>query len=333
MNQNGIIGHGKELKYLSSLNKDDGMPHSVLFTGQDGIGKRLIAERFLSSFLCKGVNPPCGECNVCRQVAAGTYPDLIILEKDEKGKIPVGNREKLMPGSVRWLIEKLCMSPGSGSYSVIIDGLDTISDAGQNALLKTIEEPYSRAYIFLIAESRSGILPTILSRCIEIPFQPLSTDDLYKIIQLKGKVTPDTGLFIAISGGSAGVALKLHEDNVFSEIKNICSAISGFVSKCNNEMFKYSDIKAVPDHEFLLTLLINIYSFMFRQGFSGGISLIPEDIVVNRDDALRIVRILLALKKGLGNNLNVKNILKGFMYSFNEVDSSGFPEPDFSWLI
>jgi len=207
MNQNGIIGHGRELKNLSALKSAEGMPHSVLLTGQRGIGKRLIAERFLSSFLCKGGNPPCGECNICRQISAGTYPDLIILERDDKGKIPVGSKDKLMPGSVRWLIDRLSRAASTGNYTVIIDGVDTISEAGQNALLKTIEEPYSKAYIFLIAESRTGILPTIISRCIEIPFQPLRDDDLRQIIKMQGITSPETDFYIAISAGSADIAL------------------------------------------------------------------------------------------------------------------------------
>ncbi len=333
MNLNGIIGHDRELKHLLSLKNGGGMPHSILFTGLRGVGKRLVAERFLSSFICRGDNSPCGECNLCRQVSAGTFPDLIILERDEKGKIPVGNKDKLMPGSVRWLIDRLCRASSTGNYSVIIDGVDTISEAGQNALLKTIEEPYSKSYIFLIAESRTGILPTILSRCIEIPFQPLKKDELLNIIQIQGKTSRETELYIAVSGGSADVALKLHEENIFNEIKVLCGAISGFVRNGNNEMFKYTDIKAVPDTDFLLIVLINIYSYMVRYGIDSNVELIPEDIVVSHEDAVKIVRILLALKKGLGNNLNVKNILKGFMYSFKEIDSSGFPDADFSWLV
>ena len=332
MNFNGIIGHDRELKNLLSLKSGEGIPHSILFTGQRGIGKRLIAEKFLSSFLCKEKESPCGKCNICRQISAGTFPDLIILERDEKGKIPVGSKDKLMPGSVRWLIDRLCRASSTGNYSVIIDGVDTISETGQNALLKTIEEPYSKASIVLIAESRTGILPTIISRCVEIPFQPLKDHQLMNILKNHGSIVPDSELFTAISGGSADIALKLHEEGVFIEIMNICSSISGFICNSNNDMFRYTDIKAVPDSEFLLTVLINIYSFIIRHGLTGDVKLIPDDLVVDHEDAVKIVRILLALKKGLGNNLNVKNILKGFMYSYQDLDSSGFPDADFSWL-
>lgn len=332
MNHSEITGHQRELKYLTSLKEAGVLPHAVLFTGQRGIGKRLIAERFLSSFFCKAELSPCGTCSICRQIAAGTYPDFIILEKDDKGKIPVGGRDRSMPGSVRWLIEKLAKTSTAGNYCVIIDGLDSISEAGQNALLKTIEEPYSKVYIILIAESRTGVLPTIISRCTEIPFQPLKTDDIVNIIKLKGQMRPESGFYINISGGSAYTALKLHEENVYNEIKNFCRSISDFVKKGNEGIFKYTEIKVVTDNNLILTVLINIYSYMVRMSFYKQIYNLPEDIIIDRDNAVKVIRILLALKKGLKNNLNVKNITKGFMYSMREMDFSGFPEADFSWL-
>jgi hypothetical protein len=332
MNFSGITGHNRELKYLLSLKEGGKLPHAFLFTGQRGIGKRLIAERFLSSFFCKESESPCGICNTCKQISAGTFPDFIILEKDDKGKIPVGSRDRLLPGSVRWLIEKLSKAPVSGNYCVIIDGLDGISEAGQNALLKTIEEPYSRAYIILIAESRTGVLPTIISRCTEITFQPLKTDYVMQIVREKINISSDTRFFTEISGGSVDVALKLHEENTFYEIKKFCQSISGYITIGNTGLFRYTDMKNFSDNDFLLTVLINYYSYMLRVSFYDGKKNFPEEVVLNRDDAMKVIRILLALKKGLKNNLNIKNIIKGFMYSMKEMDTSGFPEPDFSWL-
>ncbi|MCL1864351.1 MAG: hypothetical protein FWF73_00890 [Spirochaetes bacterium] len=332
LNFYGIIGHQRELKSLQLLNDETNIPHSILFTGQRGIGKRLIVERLIGSFICKDSTPPCGTCSLCKQIAARSFPDLIILERDDKGKIPVGTRDKLMPGTVRWLIERLSLAPSTDNYSVIIDGVDTISEVGQNALLKTIEEPYSKTNIFLISDSRAGILPTIISRCIEIPFQPLKNDDLLNILKIKESLTDKSEFLISISGGSAEIALKLHDDNIFNEISNLCSVISKFVKRESEEMLKYPEIKYISDNEFLLIVLINIYSFMVREDIKKNIKTIPEEIRLNSKDAAQVVRILLAIKMGLKNNLNVKNILKGFMYSFKRVGSHGFIEPDFSWL-
>lgn len=332
MNTSGITGHQRELKYLSSMKYMGVLPHAVLFTGQRGIGKRLIAESFLSSFFCREDNTPCGTCVTCRQIAAGTFPDFIVLERDDKGRIPVGTKDRLMPGTVRWLIERLSKASTTGNYCVIIDGVDAISEAGQNALLKTIEEPYSKAYIILISESRTGVLPTIISRCTEIAFQPLKNSEVLNIIRSKGQMLPETEFYIDISGGSAYTALKLHEENVFNEIVKFCRSVSDFAKKSNGGIYQYIDMKAGSDYDFILTVLINIYSYIVRMSFNNRKYDLHEEIILKRDDAIKVIRILLALKRGLKNNLNVKNIMKGFMYSMDKMDSSGFPEADFSWL-
>ena len=332
LNFYGIIGHQREIDSLLRLSGEANIPHAILFTGQRGIGKRLIAERFIGSFICKDSTPPCGVCSLCKQMAARSFPDFIVLERNEKGKISVGNREKLMPGTVRWLIERLSLAPSTDGYSVIIDGVDTISEAGQNALLKTIEEPYSKTNFFLISDSRTGILPTIISRCIEIPFQPLQDDEILSILKIKEAITDRSEFLVSISGGSAEIAVKLHDDNIYNEINNLCGVISKFIRGDNNEILKYPDIEFISDNEFLLIVLINIYSLMVREDIKNDIRTIPGNIRLGGDDAVRVVRILLAIKTGLRNNLNVKNILKGFMYSLQRIDSHGFIEPDFSWL-
>jgi DNA polymerase-3 subunit delta' len=331
LNVYGIIGHQRELKNLQLLNGQANIPHSILFTGQRGIGKRLIAERFLSSFICKDSMPPCGVCSLCKQIAARVFPDLIVLERNDKGRIPVGTKEKLMPGTVRWLIERLSLAPSTAGYSVIIDGVDTISEVGQNALLKTIEEPYSKTNFFLISDSRTGILPTIISRCIEIPFQPLKNDDILSILKTKECMSDKSEFLVSICGGSAEIAIKLHDDSIFNEINNLCKSLSKFVKGDSEEILKYPDIE-LSDNEFLLVVLINIYSLMAREDIKNETRTVPKDIRLNSEDALRVVRILLAIKMGLRNNLNVKNILKGFMYSLKRLDSHGFIEPDFSWI-
>ena len=176
------------------------------------------------------------------------------------------------------------------------------------------------------------MLPTIISRCTEVSFQPLNTVDVMNIVREKGEIVQESGFYADISGGSADVALKLHEKKLFNEIINFCESISVFIKNSNVEIFRFTDTTKVPDNEFFITVLINIYSYMVRMSFSDDRKKLPEEIVLNRDDAMKVIRILLALKKGLKNNLNIKNIMKGFMYSMKEMDASGFPEPDFSWL-
>ncbi len=320
INLTGIKGHSRQLNYISKLAENDSYPHAFLFSGPAGIGKRLIAERFLGSVFCRNESSPCFECDICRQIKSGSFPDYLALLKDEKGKIPVGDREKAAEGSVRWLIDKLGRSSISGKYGIIIDGVDTISETGQNALLKTIEEPPSGTIFVLIAESSSLILPTIVSRCLEITFNPLPEEDVQDIIE---SLFPDSGqgrITAALSGGSVENALYIHRDGVLEEVFELCRSITGFV-KGNNRYFNVSNSINEKGNEILLTVLINIFSYMLKEAYMPGINILPGDIYIDSEDDLRdVIKILLKVKKGLNNNLNVKNSLKGMLYHFSGIN-------------
>lgn len=331
MNFHNIRGHQNQLKYLSHLKNGGNIPHALLFTGQHGIGKRLIAETFAASIFCNEKDSPCGKCSSCIQMNAGSYPDFLKLERDEKGKIPVGSSDRSQPGTVRWMIDRLTRSSVRGRYVVIVDGVETISDTGQNALLKTVEEPGSGSHIILIAESKSGILPTIVSRCVEINFNPLQVSDIYEIVREKFPVMENQKSILSICGGSAEVALNLYDDKVFDSIVSICRDIKSLL-RGTGSGGKNIDIQTGGAGSLFITVLINLYSMMIREHITGVNSSLPEDIILDINEAEKLVKILLAIKKGLKNNLNVNNFLKGMIYSASGIKSYGFPEPDFSWL-
>jgi len=331
MNIQGIKGHQNQLNYLSHLKTGGAIPHALLFTGQHGTGKRLIAERFAASVLCREEDSPCFKCAACMQMKAGSYPDYIILERDEKGKIPVGSSDRSQPGSVRWMIERLTRSSINGKYFVVVDGVETISEAGQNALLKTIEEPGADSHIILIAESKSGILPTIVSRCIEINFNPLSVSQINEIMRERFSDGGNSDIIASICGGSVDTALRLNDEKVFNSIMSLCKEISSQIKGGSGEL-KFQDFASGEDNIFILNVLINIYSFMLKEHIKGSGFSIPEYLLIDADDAEKVVKILLAIKKGLKNNLNVKVFLKGMLSSISELKRTGFPEPDFSWL-
>lgn len=331
MNFSGIKGHEKQRAFLNRLARSETIPHAILLSGQSGIGKRMIAERFIKSLYCTGLQKPCLECSVCRQIAAGSFPDYLVLERDEKGKIPVGMRDKPAEGTVRWLIDKMTRVPVTGRSAVLIDGVNTISDAGQNALLKTIEEPYSEAVIVMIAEGRSGILPTILSRCMDISFNPLPDSDVASILVSSGSRESSAGLIAAMSGGSMDCAIRLQDEKVMMGVMDFAvSLISAVMSESANRLYA-SDAAGVED-DFLLTVLINLFGYTLRERAGIRTIILPEKLTVSLEDAGKILKILLAIRKGQNNNLNIRNMLKGMLYSYREIDASLTVSPDFSWL-
>lgn len=328
LNIDGIKGHTRQLRYLSTLVKNRQYPQAILFSGPGGTGKKIIAERFLGSIFCSSSHSPCLVCELCRQFKAGSYPDYYKLLRDDKGKIAVGEREKSSPGTVRWLIDKMSRSSISGSYGIIIDGVDTISEVGQNALLKTIEEPPQGASIVLIAESSSLILPTIVSRCLEIKFNTLSKSDIMEILESVSPGFTDNSLIAALSGGSMSTALYMQGDGVLEIVFNFCRIIKDYFEDDSGYLNIPNSIND-SDNEILLTLIINVFSYMYKELCCSHERLLPPDIYLEDEMRVRqIIKILLAVRKGLKNNLNIKNSLKGMIYSFKKGETTGLHGED-----
>src|SRR5208337_5161192 len=133
MNTTGIIGHTRQLDILNLLFWNETIPHTMLFTGMTGIGKKLVARRFLTALFCAAEEPPCMKCPACLQAAGKTLPDIIELTPDDKETIPIGDTDRSEEGSVRWLIDRLSKKSLSGKFGVLIDRAESISIPGQNA--------------------------------------------------------------------------------------------------------------------------------------------------------------------------------------------------------
>ncbi len=329
MNTTGIIGHTRQLDILSMLVWNNTVPHTMLFTGIPGIGKKIIARRVLAALFCPAEGPPCMQCPVCLRVEGKTLPDLIELSPDEKGTIPIGGAERREEGSVRWLIDRLSKKSMSGKYGVLIDGAESISVAGQNALLKTIEEPQEGAHIIIIASNKSSILPTIISRCMQLSFNPLGRDEV-KLLLARAQVSADPGLIAELSGGSMETALVLSQEGVLEHVADICRAITRHLSSGEVLALDFSAIQKKMSMDVLISVLINAY----RNVLSSSVMNAPlhpylaDMRIPHTQKLVKLIKILLALKKGLANNLNVRNALKGLLYSLDRYDGFGLPTLD-----
>ena len=328
MNFDGINGHRHQLALLSRMLERGMVPQAMLFTGMSGVGKALIARHFFAAMFCTGESKPCMACRNCMQVRKKTFPDLIEIYPDEKGRIPLGNPEKKEPGSIRWLIERLSRKPLHQSMGVIIDGADTISTEGQNALLKSIEEPQENTHIIMTASNRSRVLPTILSRCTAIPFNPLSIEDVRESIKgsCPPEMDPDTAAEIA--GGSMEIAGIVVNPEIMGRVIDLAARISDYF---NTGSFLVADpgpiVKEIGADR-LAAVLINIYRLLLFESMGKATrAKLPERIRMNDQvKARKFIKILLALKKGLSNNLNVKISLKGMLYYIDRMDENSAPE-------
>ena len=145
--------------------------HAYLFTGTRGTGKTTVAKILARTVNCENPTPdgPCGECRICRAIAAGA--SMNVIEIDAASNNGVDN--------IREIVEEVSYSPAEGKYKVyIIDEVHMLSIGAFNALLKTLEEPPSYV-IFILATTEVHKLPiTILSRCQRYDFKRISIDTI-----------------------------------------------------------------------------------------------------------------------------------------------------------
>lgn len=156
---------------LKNQIKAERIGHAYLFCGTRGTGKTTIAKIFAKAVNCE--NPmdgsPCGECAVCKAIAAGA--SMNVIEIDAASNNGVDN--------IREIVDEVSYSPAEGKYKVyIIDEVHMLSIGAFNALLKTLEEPPSYV-IFILATTEVHKIPiTILSRCQRYDFKRITIETI-----------------------------------------------------------------------------------------------------------------------------------------------------------
>ncbi|MGD9762716.1 MAG: DNA polymerase III subunit delta' [Candidatus Binatia bacterium] len=204
-----IYGHEDVWARLNALLAADRLPHALLFLGAPGIGKSLVAQRLAARLACTDAAPPCGACAGCRQLLAGSHPDVLAISAPERGRRETRKKE-IGIEQARALKRFVQLQAVSAARKIaIVDDADRLSIAAQNALLKTLEEPPGHAAIVLITATPGALLPTVRSRCQRIAFRPLSDDDVVAALTTAAGVSPDEARQLASDArGSPGQALE-----------------------------------------------------------------------------------------------------------------------------
>jgi len=164
-----VLGQDAVVRTLRNAIKGDRLAHAYLFVGPRGVGKTSTARIFAKALNCvKGpTENPCGECDPCREIAAGNSLDVLEIDGASNNGVE----------QIRDLRENVRFLPTRGQYRIyLIDEVHMLSTAAFNALLKTLEEPPAHVK-FLFATTEAHKLPaTIISRCQRFDLQPIRDD-------------------------------------------------------------------------------------------------------------------------------------------------------------
>ncbi len=193
------------------------LPHSLLLIGQKGLGKFDLAMQFAASLLCEQQQPDgqaCGKCLPCNWYAQGNHPDFRLLQPDALSEEADLEDTKKKPSQqitidqVRGLDEFLNVGTHRGGLRiVVVNPTEAMNRNTANALLKTLEEPGPSTLFLLVSSEPMRLLPTIRSRCQVVPVPLPVTKQAEKVLADEG--VPDAGRWLALAGGSPGLALEL----------------------------------------------------------------------------------------------------------------------------
>ncbi len=222
-----------EQAFLQAL-QSGRMPHAWLIAGRGGIGKATLAFRFARFLLAgggAGLNSlaVADDNMVFRRIASGGHADLLTVERqfdEEKSR----QRKEIAVDDVRRIAPFLRLTAAEGGWRVVVlDGADAMNRAGQNAVLKILEEPPKGALLLLVTERPSALLPTIRSRCRLLTLPSLQDPVVERLI---AQYRPEMDIaararLAGLAAGSIGRALDIAEHDgleLLTQFLNIAGA-------------------------------------------------------------------------------------------------------------
>ncbi len=205
--------------------------HSLLICGPAGLGKRAVAEALAHYVLCLDRQPqgqPCGRCRSCHLVGLraqrdpvelrpdgslahlhghSAHPDLILVGYEWRMKpSPPKPRTEIVIDQIRRLSERFEISAEFSSRIAIIEPADAVNYHAWNAVLKTLEEPQTNRYLWIVASNPARLPATIRSRCQRLEFKLPLFDEALAWLAARGYSPAEAREALQAARGHPGLA-------------------------------------------------------------------------------------------------------------------------------
>jgi DNA polymerase III subunit delta' len=214
-----LTGNERVKELLRRMLAAGRLPGALLFTGEEGIGKKLFALEIAKALNCRSPQGAegCGECPSCVRISKFNYPQssesddwkgIIWTDHPDVGMV-VAPKRLLLVDQMRQIEREANFRPYEGKARVfLVDDADKLNDSSANALLKVLEEPPHTSHIVLITSRPAMLLPTVLSRCQMIRFAPLAAEEIETYLKQTEKAgAAEARLRARVARGSLGRAV------------------------------------------------------------------------------------------------------------------------------
>lgn len=268
------IFHEKLLESLIANVRRGNPPHAYIFEGESGVGRFEAARLFAAALVCTVENQPCGICHACIGQKAGTNPDVVIVEPEEKRKTIGADR-------IRDLISDAYLKPFESARKVyIFKDAKIITEQAQNAFLKLLEEPPEYAVFIILAENADTLLQTVRSRCIKVRFAPVSTEKMTAYIKKIAPQCDNPDFVIRYAHGIPGEAERILGDADFDITRKASIAQLGLLFDAKPiSAYKIADF--IDENKDNADLILSFWREAVRDILL--ISSHSEDIITNCD--------------------------------------------------
>lgn len=215
-----IAGQPQVREFLRTSVKSGRVSQSYLFCGPIGAGKLQAAFALAKALLCE--NGGDDTCDICARISRKKHPDVHFYQ-------PESANGQYLVEQVRDVVADVMLAPIQADKKIyILDRADRMTDSAANAFLKTLEEPPDDVVIILLASSREGVLPTIVSRCQVVPFRTVPASEAAKIVaQNTGASFEMSRMAIEACGGSMERAATFLQSNERLEFRRTVLQLVG----------------------------------------------------------------------------------------------------------
>lgn len=211
-----IVGHRRLTALIARAIERDSLPPTLLFAGPSGVGKWAVARAAAQVANClerlrlptDPVVDACGKCRACDRIMRGVHVDVITVEPDDRASIKID--------VVRDVLARTAYRPFEGRRRVVlIREADTLEDAAQNSLLKSLEEPPPATMFILTTAVPGALLPTVRSRCMRLRFGRLTSAEVASVLVRDHEHSEsDARVAAPLADGSIGQALALVDNDL-----------------------------------------------------------------------------------------------------------------------
>ncbi len=250
-----VVGQEHAVSALKNSISSKNIHHAYLFTGTRGIGKTSIARILAKALNCSKLtdnSEPCNNCESCNSINDGAAIDFIEIDAASRRGIE----------DTKNLLETISYLPSSSNYKIyLIDEVHMLTPESFNALLKNLEEPPPHVIFMFATTEYKKILPTIISRCLQVNLNPVSKKTIEnKLAEIfsKEKIKYDEN------------SLGLISEAAYGSIRDALSISEKVISFCNRNLKEKEvrEVLGIPEPEVIARLLKSILDEDVKEAIS-----------------------------------------------------------------